>query len=99
MIPEEYFCDREKETEQLVTWVTNQSNVVLISPRRVGKTGLINHCFEQQVIKNEFITISIDILHTTSFSELILELGHAVFKHVAERATVCLQNSPRPCVR
>lgn len=86
MIPEEYFCDREKETEQLVTWITNQSNVVLISPRRVGKTGLINHCFEQQVIKNEFITISIDILHTTSFSELILELGHAVFKHVAKKS-------------
>lgn len=86
MIPEEYFCDREEETRRLVTTVTNQSNIVLISPRRVGKTGLINHCFEQPEIKDEFITISIDILHTTSFGELILELGNAVFKNVAKRS-------------
>lgn len=86
MIPEEYFCDLEEETRRLVTTVTNQSNIVLISPRRVGKTGLINHCFEQPEIKDEFITISIDILHTTSFGELILELGNAVFKNVAKRS-------------
>lgn len=86
MIPEEYFCDREEETRRLVATVTNQSNIVLISPRRVGKTGLINHCFEQPEIKDEFITISIDILHTTSFGELILELGNAVFKNVAKRS-------------
>ena len=86
MIPSEYFCDRESETRRLVTTVTNQSNVVLISPRRVGKTGLINHCFEQPEIKDEFITVSIDILHTTSFSELILELGNAVFKNVAKKS-------------
>ena len=86
MIPEEYFCEREEETRRLVTTVTNQSNIVLISPRRVGKTGLINHCFEQPEIKDEFITISIDILHTTSFGELILELGNAVFKNVAKRS-------------
>lgn len=86
MIPEEYFCDREEETRRLVTTVTNQSNIVLISPRRVGKTGLINHCFEQPEIKDEFITISIDILHTTSFGELIFELGNAVFKNVAKRS-------------
>ena len=86
MIPDEYFCDREGETQQLMTSVTNQSNLVLISPRRVGKTGLINHCFEQPIIKDHYITISIDILHTTSFSELILEFGHAVFKNVAKKS-------------
>lgn len=86
MIPAEYFCDRENETHRLVTTVTNQSNIVLISPRRVGKTGLINHCFEQPEIKDNFITVSIDILHTTSFSELILELGNAVFKNVAKKS-------------
>ncbi len=85
-IPEEYFCDRERETRQLITTVTNQNNLVLISPRRVGKTGLINHCFEQAAIKDEFITVSIDILHTTSFSELIVELGNAVFKTVAKKS-------------
>lgn len=86
MIPEKYFCDRESETIQLIKALTNQSNVVLTSPRRVGKTGLINHCFEQATLKDNFITISIDILHTTSISELIIELGNAVFNAVAKKS-------------
>lgn len=48
----EYFCDRKKETETLINALRNERNVVLISPRRVGKTGLIHHVFEQ-VRKNE----------------------------------------------
>jgi hypothetical protein len=86
MIPEEFFCDRETETQFLIKALTNQSNVVLTSARRMGKTGLINHCFEQPAIKDHFITIPVDILHTTSLSELILELGKAVFKVVAKKS-------------
>ena len=37
-IPDAYFCDREQETEQLVRWITNGNNVVLVAPRRIGKT-------------------------------------------------------------
>ena len=37
----EYFCDRVRETEQLVELTTNGNNIALISPRRVGKTDLI----------------------------------------------------------
>ena len=44
---EEYFCDREKETEALVSLLTNGNNVALISQRRYGKTDLIRHCFAQ----------------------------------------------------
>mgnify|MGYP006918814616 CR=1 FL=1 len=39
-----YFCDREVETEQLIRNITNGRNVVIISVRRMGKTGLIRHC-------------------------------------------------------
>ncbi len=34
----EYFCDRQKETEQLVDSVLNEGDVTLIAPRRYGKT-------------------------------------------------------------
>ena len=34
----EYFCDRVKETEDLVKMLTNENNMALISPRRIGKT-------------------------------------------------------------
>jgi hypothetical protein len=35
------FCDRESELKTLFDYVTNEANVTLISPRRMGKTGLI----------------------------------------------------------
>ena len=44
--PVPFFCDREKETEDLVSYLENGSNVALISPRRYGKTGLIYHVFD-----------------------------------------------------
>ena len=42
----EYFCDRKKETEVITKALQNERNIVLISPRRIGKTGLIHHVFE-----------------------------------------------------
>lgn len=43
----EYFCDRQAETETVVRALHNERNMVLISPRRLGKTGLIHHAFAQ----------------------------------------------------
>ena len=36
-----YFCDRERETDELIQDLMNGRNVVLIAQRRMGKTGLI----------------------------------------------------------
>ncbi len=85
-IPDELFCDRQSESVSLIKSIQNQENVVLISPRRVGKTGLIYHCFNQPEISDNYITVSIDILHTTSFQEFIKELGAAVFNTIAKRS-------------
>lgn len=85
-IPDELFCDRQKESASLVRSILNQENVVLISPRRVGKTGLIYHCFKHPEIHDNYTTVSIDILHTTSFQEFIKELGNAVFNTVAKQS-------------
>ena len=85
-IPDDLFCDRQSEAATLTKSLLNQENVVLISPRRVGKTGLIYHCFHQPKISDSYITVSIDILHTTSFQEFIKELGTAVFNTVAKRS-------------
>ena len=85
-IPAEYFCDRVEESNLLLQHITNQVNTVLISPRRVGKTGLVNFCFERPELE-EYITISIDILHTTSLREFTMELGSAVFQRIAKRSS------------
>lgn len=41
----DYFCDRETETEKLISSLKNGRMVTLMSPRRMGKTGLIKNVF------------------------------------------------------
>ena len=48
-----YFCDRERESSELIREITNGNNVALISTRRMGKTGLILHCFHNKKIEKE----------------------------------------------
>lgn len=84
-IPEGCFCDRVKESADLEKSLTNQLNVVLTSSRRMGKTSLVDYVFDKPVIKDDYITISVDILQTTTFREFIFTLGTAVFDAVASR--------------
>lgn len=80
-----YFCDRVEETELLTRQVTNGNNVALISPRRLGKTGLINHCFEQEVIKDNYYTFIVDIYATKNLQEFVYELGKTVLSVLKSR--------------
>lgn len=73
----EYFCDREQETDKLVTALHNGWNVSMISPRRLGKTGLILHTFD----KLEGSGIScfyIDIYSTKNLTEFVEKLANAI---------------------
>lgn len=81
VIPE-YFCDREKESSNLIKLLRNGNNVVLISQRRMGKTGLIQYCFQQESISSEFLTIYVDILSTTNLKEFTFLLGKEIFETV-----------------
>ena len=85
-IPEAYFCDRVEESVQLEKSLTNQLNVVLTSSRRMGKTSLVDFVFNKPAISDEYITIFVDILQTTTFREFIFTLGTAVFDAVASRS-------------
>lgn len=74
----EYFCDREVETKQITELLTNENNIALISPRRIGKTELIHHCFAQPEIKDKYYTFVIDIYSTNSVSDLVNMFGKAI---------------------
>ena len=73
-----YFCDRIEETKMLTDIVFNGNNAAIISPRRLGKTGLIQHCFQQDVIKENYYTFMVDIYATKNLQELVYDLGKAV---------------------
>ncbi|MBR0175842.1 MAG: ATP-binding protein [Bacteroidales bacterium] len=82
----DYFCDRVKETEALASHLRNGRNVTLISPRRIGKTGLIQNTFyhirEQD---KEAICLYIDIFPTKSQAEMVRMLGNAVVNEVMSK--------------
>lgn len=84
-IPDDYFCDRLTESSELEKSLSNQMNVVLTSSRRMGKTSLVDHVFNKPAISDDYITISVDILQTTTFREFIFAFGTAVFDAVATR--------------
>lgn len=73
-----YFCDRVEETKLLTELITNGNNVAIISPRRLGKTGLIYHCFEQKSIKDNYYTFIVDIYATKNLQELVYYLGKSI---------------------
>lgn len=75
-----YFCDRENEERRLVSAVINGRNVVLISPRRMGKTSLVYvSLHDSEAIQDEYVTVFLDILQTGTLSEFTYLLGKAVF--------------------
>ena len=85
-IESEYFCDRVTESARLVKSVTNGNNMVIISPRRMGKTGLIQFCYDKPEIADEYYTFFIDILHTSSLREFTYLLGREIYETLLPRS-------------
>jgi len=77
---EEFFCDRKKETKDIVSLLTNGNNLALISPRRIGKTDLIRHCFAQKEIADNYYCFIIDIYSTLCVEDFINKLGKTILE-------------------
>lgn len=85
-IEREYFCDRVVESKAIQKAINNGNNLVLISPRRMGKTGLVRYCYDFEFEKDEYYTFFIDILHTTSLQEFTYLLGRKIYETVLPKS-------------
>lgn len=74
----DYFCDRVEETQKMTELLTNENNLALISPRRIGKTELIHHCFQQREVQQHYYTFIIDIYSTSSVADMVVMFGKAI---------------------
>ena len=75
----EYFCDRETETEELMEALLNGSNVTLMAPRRIGKTGLIHHVFHRMKERDRRVQcFYVDIFATKTFDQMVQFVANAV---------------------
>ena len=80
-----FFCDRKAETHELVTMLTNGNHAALISPRRMGKTGLIRHCFAQKEIQERYYTFLIDIYATKNLQDMVYRMGQGIVNRLKPR--------------
>lgn len=82
----EYFCDRKEETSRLKQALQGGSNVTLISPRRIGKTGLIKHTFhEMEKEEPDALFFYIDIMATKSIAELAQLFAREIARKMESR--------------
>lgn len=81
----EYFCDRVAETEDIRTLLRNENNIALISPRRLGKTELINHIFDCNELREDYYCFLVDIYASKSLNDLVNLLGKAVLDALKPR--------------
>jgi AAA+ ATPase superfamily predicted ATPase len=89
----DYFCDRIVETEELIGNLQNGRNTVLISPRRIGKTGLIKNAFHKlKEIEKDAICIYVDIFSTKNQQEFVQVLGSAITQDVLSRGQRAMKN-------
>ena len=82
----EYFCDREAETKTLLSHLKNGRNITLISPRRIGKTGLIKNTFYHlKEEENDAICLYLDIFATKNLNDFVEQLGVMVINDIVRK--------------
>ena len=83
-----YFCDREAELDKILTNIKNGIDTTLVSPRRMGKTGLIYRLFEQINETGDVETIYVDIYPARTLSDFVKLLAEAILLKFPEKTTI-----------
>ena len=79
------FCNRKQEITDLLTHARNGGNVVMYSPRRYGKSSLIDRVFEK--LRNEgFLTVYADLFPISSERDFVQILSTAVIEGLGRGA-------------
>ena len=88
----EYFADREEELERLLLDVRGGQDVVIISPRRVGKTSLIERTIEQ-LRRRKVLVAYADLFAVESLPDLADRLAQAIFEGMLSRRQRLLEQA------
>ena len=87
-IAKEYFCDRKKELKTLHRNVRNGCNTTLISPRKMGKSGLIFRYFDDLSVENKIQFVYIDIYSSRSLNDFIKLIAEAILLKFPEKSNI-----------
>lgn len=82
IVEEEYFTDRVNEVAYITQFVKSPNHLILISPRRFGKSSVVAKALKQSKCKH----ITVNLQQVTSVSDLSSKLLREFFKvHPMER--------------
>lgn len=85
----ELFCDREEELQLMLRNCINNTDMTLISQRRMGKTGLILRLFDElSESQQEIHTIYLDIFASRSIDDFIKLLAEATMKSFQPQTSI-----------
>jgi hypothetical protein len=90
-VSKDLFCDRESELNQLFINQQNGVDTTLISPRRMGKTGLIHRLFDyidQESKGKKPILIFVDIFPSRNLEDFIKLLAEAILTQIPVQSTI-----------
>ena len=99
----DHFCNRKKEMEQLISYASSDSNAVIYSPRRFGKTSLVCQV-QQRLEKSKFMTIYIDLFGLSSADNIAKRIAQGLYAAIYEEKSmlqkaVSIIKTHRPVLR
>ena len=86
-----YFCDREKESQQLLRELESSNDVALVATRKIGKSGLILHCFDAFDLKKDYNLFYIDFYSVGTLREMVYMMSRSIVNTLAPKGAVWLQ--------
>lgn len=86
------FTGRQQETQRLIKDFKGGINVILMSPRRMGKTSLVKHVC-RQLEGSDIITIYVDIFGCKNEYEFYNSLAEAVLQQTASQKDLWLEEA------
>lgn len=93
------FTDRDQETKRLKLDFENGINVILISPRRMGKTSLVKKVMKEVEVNDKLRVVYMDIYDCRSEYEFYNRFASAIMKATSTRMEQILENIKRFLVR
>ena len=78
----EYFCDREKETEEIISAMKNGRDLIMYGRRKLGKSALIKHVYHH--MGRSTIGIWVDLLPSENFADFLSLTATAILNAYEE---------------
>ena len=94
----ENFTDREKETKRLKMDFENGINVILVSPRRMGKSSIVKKV-KSEITRPDIKVVYMDIYDCRSEYDFYNRFASSLLKQTASRTEQVIENIKRFLVR